>query len=185
VLEPSLGAKLLELLKEIAPHITRVAVMFNPDNSGSLRLTASAVAAGRTLSIEVVAAPAREAREIEAAVTPLERGRPHGLIVLPDPTTNSHRTLIVELAARHRLPTIHALRAAPVGGGLMSYGVDLPDLFRQAAGYVDRILKGERPADLPVQQATKFELVINLRTAKALGLTIPPALLLRADHVIE
>jgi putative ABC transport system substrate-binding protein len=111
--------------------------------------------------------------------------RPHGLIVLPDPTTNTRRKLIVELAARHRLPAIHALRAAVTEGALMSYGISIPDLFRQAAEYVDRILKGEKPADLPVQQPTKFELVINLKTAKALGLTIPQSLLQRADQVIE
>ena len=109
----------------------------------------------------------------------------HGLIVLPDPSTNSHRKLIVELAARYRLPAIHALRAATVEGGLMSYGVDLPNLFQQAASYADRILKGESPAGLPVQLPTKFELVMNLKTAKALGLTVPPSLLARADEVIE
>jgi len=159
--------------------------MFNPDNPGSLRLTASAAAAAQTFAIEVVAAPAREPKEIEAAMTPLDRTRPHGLIVLPDPTTNSHRKLIVALAARYRLPAIHALRAVAAEGGLMSYGVSIPDLFRQAAGYVDRILKGEKPAVLPVQQATKFEMVINLKTAKTLGLTIPQSVLQRADQVIE
>jgi putative ABC transport system substrate-binding protein len=185
VLEPSLGAKLLELLKEIAPHVTRAAVMFNPDNPGSLQLSESAAAAARKYAIEVVAAPVRQPKEIEAAMTRIERARPDGLIVLPAPSTNTQRKLIVELAARHRLPVIHALRAAVADGALMSYGVSIPDLFRQAAGYVDRILKGEKPADLPVQQPTKFELVINLKTAKALGLTIPPSLLLRADQVIE
>jgi putative ABC transport system substrate-binding protein len=105
--------------------------------------------------------------------------------VTPDPATNAHRRLIVELAARHRMPAIHALRAATVDGGLMSYGVDLPDLFRQAAVYADRILKGEKPADLPVQLPTKFELVINLKTAKALDLTVPQSILARADEVIE
>ena len=185
VLQPSMGAKLLELLREIAPQVTRVAVLFNPDNPSSLRLTDAAAAAGQRLAIEVVAAPAREPKDIEATITRLDRGRPHGLVVLPDPSTNSHRKLIIELAARHRLPAIHALAAAAADGGLMAYGVSIPDLFRQAAGYVDRILKGEKPADLPVQQPTKFELVINLKTAKALGLTIPPSLLQRADQVIE
>ena len=109
----------------------------------------------------------------------------YGLVVLPDPSTTSHRKLIVELAARHRLPTIHSLRAATADGGLMSYGVDLPELFRQAATYADRILKGDKPADLPVQLPTKFELVINLKTAKALGLTVPNTLLATADEVIE
>jgi len=108
-----------------------------------------------------------------------------GLVVLPDPATNSHRRLVIELAARNRLPTIYALRAAAIEGGLLSYGVDLPDLFRQSATYADRILRGEKPANLPVQLPTKFELVINMKTAKALGLTVPPSLLARADEVIE
>jgi ABC-type uncharacterized transport system substrate-binding protein len=107
------------------------------------------------------------------------------VIVVPDPATNAHRKLINELATRHRLPVIHALRAAVAEGGLLSYGVNLPNLFRQAAVYADRILKGEKPADLPVQAATKFELVVNLKTAKALGLDVSPSLLARADEVIE
>jgi putative ABC transport system substrate-binding protein len=172
VLEPSLGAKLLELLKESAPHVARVAVMFNPDSPSSPRLFESAAAAAPKFAIEVLTAPVREPKEIEAVMARLVGARPHGLIVLPDPTTNTRRKLIVELAARHRLPAIHALRAAVTEGALMSYGISIPDLFRQAAGYVDRILKGEKPADLPVQQPTKFELVINLKTAKALGLEI-------------
>jgi putative tryptophan/tyrosine transport system substrate-binding protein len=184
VLEPSLGTKLLELLKDIAPNVTRVAVMFNLDNSGNKQLSEAAVAA-TNLGIEVIAAPIRDSTEIEAAMTKLGGEPNRGLIVLPDPKINSHRKLIVELAARHRVPAIHALRTATVDGGLMSYGVDLPDLFRQAASYVDHILRGEKPANLPVQQPTKFELVINLKTAKALGLTAPPSLLARADEVID
>jgi putative ABC transport system substrate-binding protein len=183
VLEPTLGPKLLELLKEIAPRVRWVAVMFNPDNPGNWQLSDAAATA--KLGVEVVATPVREPADIDAAMTKLGREPNAGLIVLPDPATNSHRKLIVELAARYQLPAIHALRAATVDGALMSYGVDLPDLFRQAAGYVDRILRGEKPADLPVQQPTKFELVINLKTAKALGLTVPLALLARADEVIE
>jgi putative ABC transport system substrate-binding protein len=185
VLEPSLGAKLLELLKESAPHVARVAVMFNPDSPSSPRLFESAAAAAPKFAIEVLTAPVREPKEIEGVMARLVGARPHGLIVLPDPTTNTRRKLIVELAARHRLPAIHALRAAVTEGALMSYGISIPDLFRQAAEYVDRILKGEKPADLPVQQPTKFELIINLKTAKALGLTIPPSVLARADQVIE
>jgi len=184
VLEPSLGTKLLELLKDIAPSITRVAVMFNLDNPGNKQLSEAAVAA-TSLGVEVIAVPVRDSAEIEVAMTKLSAEPGPGLIVLPDPKTNSHRKLIVELAARHRIPAIHALRTATVDGGLMSYGVDLPDLFRQAASYVDRILRGEKPGNLPVQQPTKFELVINLKTAKALGLTAPPSLLARADEVIE
>jgi putative ABC transport system substrate-binding protein len=123
--------------------------------------------------------------EIEAAITRLGREADYGLVVPPDPSINTHRKLIVELTARYRLPAIYALRVAIADGGLMSYGVDLPDLFRQAAAYADRILRGEKPADLPVQLPTKFELVINLKTAKALGLTVPNTLLVTADEVIE
>jgi hypothetical protein len=127
----------------------------------------------------------RELADIEAAMMEFERNPVHGLIVPPDPTTNSHRKTIVALAARYRVPAIYAYRAAVVDGGLISYGVDIPHLFRQAATYVDRVLRGEKPADLPVQQPTKFELVINLKTAKALVLDIPTSLLARADEVIE
>jgi putative tryptophan/tyrosine transport system substrate-binding protein len=185
VMEPSLGAKLLELLKEIAPRLTRVAVLFNPDNRGNQLAYASAAAAGPSFGVEVIAAPVREATEIDTAISQWGREPGHGLIVPPDRSTNSHRALIIELAARYRLPAIFALRAPAAEGGLMSYGVDLPELFRKAAIYADRILKGEKPADLPVQLPTKFELVINLRTAKALALNVPPTLLTSADEVIE
>jgi putative ABC transport system substrate-binding protein len=143
------------------------------------------MAAASKLAVDVVAAPLREPAEIEAAMTEWGHDPTYGLVVLPDPSTTSHRKLIVELAARHRLPTIHSLRAATADGGLMSYGVDLPDLFRKAATYADRILKGDKSADLPVQLPTKFELVINLKTAKALGLNVPNTLLVAADEVIE
>jgi putative tryptophan/tyrosine transport system substrate-binding protein len=185
VLEPSLGAKLLELLKEVAPSLRRVAILFNPDNPGNQRVSTSAKAVAPRFAVEVIPAPLREANEIEAAMTQWARQSDFGLIVLPDPATNSHRTLIIELAARNRLPTIYALRAAATEGGLMSYGADLPDLFRQSATYADRILKGEKPANLPVQLPTKFELVINLKTARTLGLSAPPSLLATADAVIE
>jgi ABC-type uncharacterized transport system substrate-binding protein len=184
VLEPSLGAKLLELLKDIAPSITRVTVMFNLENPGNKQLFETVVAT-TNFGVEVIAVPVSDSAEIEAAMANLRSQPNPGLVVLPDPKTNSYRKLIVELAARYRVPAIHALRTATVDGGLMSYGVDLPDLFRQAASYVDHILRGEKPANLPVQQPTKFELIINLKTAKALGLTVPPSLLARADEVIE
>lgn len=184
VLEPSLATKLLELLKDIAPSITRVAVMFNLDNPGNEQLFKTAVAAMNP-AVEAIAAPVRDSAEIEAAMIKLGREPNPGLIVLPDPKTNSHRNLIVELAAQYRVPAIHALRTATADGGLMSYGVDIPDLFRQAASYVDHILRGEKATNLPVQQPTKFELVINLKTAKALGLDVPQTLLARADEVIE
>jgi putative ABC transport system substrate-binding protein len=170
VLEESIGAKLLELLKEIAPTAARIAVMINPDSPSHLRLFNSAANAAKRFDVEVVKTPVRDAVDIEAAMTQLGRTPAQGLIVPPDPSTNTHRKLIVELAGQYRVPTIYALRATIIEGGLISYGVDIPDLFRQAAIYADRVLRGEKPADLPVQQPTKFELLINLKTAKALGL---------------
>jgi ABC-type uncharacterized transport system substrate-binding protein len=184
VFEPSFGAKLLELLKEIAPHVGRVAILYNPDANPASWLT-SAVAAAPRLAVEVVAAPLRDSNEIEAAMAQWGRERNFGLIVVPDPATNAHRKLINELAARHRLPVIHALRAAAAEGGLMSYGVDLPNVFRQTAAYADRILKGANPADLPISLPTRFELVINLTTAKALGIDVPLSLMLRADEMLD
>jgi putative ABC transport system substrate-binding protein len=185
VLEPSVGAKLLELLKEIAPSVTRVAVMVNPDSTSSLHFAGSAAAAASKFAVEVVTVSVRDSAQIEAAIIQFGRESGRGIIIPPDPVTNTHRKLIVELAARYRVPAIYALRAATVEGGLISYGVDLVDLFRQAAVYVDRVLRGEKPSDLPVQQPTKFELVVNLKAAKALGITIPQSLRLRADDVIQ
>ena len=184
VFEPSFGAKLLELLKEIAPHVGRVAILYNPDANPASWLT-SAVAAAPRLAVEVVAAPLGDSNEIEAAMAQWGRERNFGLIVVPDPATNAHRKLINELAARHRLPVIHALRAAAAEGGLISYGVDLPNMFRQSAIYADRILKGAEPADLPISLPTKFELVINLTTAKTLGIDVPMSLMLRADEILD
>jgi putative tryptophan/tyrosine transport system substrate-binding protein len=185
VMEPSLGAKLLTILKQVAPRVTRVAILVNPDSAAHKIISALVVAAAPRMAVEVVAVPLRDPAEIEAAMTQWGRESDFGMIVPPDPSTNSYRRLIVELAARYRLPAIYALRAATDDGGLMSYGVDLPELFRQAAISADRILRGEKPADLPVQLPTKFELVINLKAAKALGLEIPSALLMTADEVIE
>jgi putative ABC transport system substrate-binding protein len=184
-LEPSIGAKFLALLKEIAPRVRRAAIMVSPDSPSSRRLSDVAAAAAPKLTVEVVVAPVRGAADIEAAMMEWSREPDFGLIVPPDPTINSHRKLIIELAARYRLPAIHALRAATAEGALMSYGISVPELFRQAATYVDRLLKGEKPADLPVQQPTRFELAINLKTAKALGLAVPQTLLVAADEVIE
>src|SRR5215217_6918706 len=138
-----------------------------------------------TLAVEFVSATGREAAEIEAAMGQWGQGVGYGVIVPSDPVTNSRRGLVVELAARYRLPTIYALRSAVVDGGLMSYGVDIVELFRQAAIYADRIVRGEKPAELPVQLPAKFELVANLKTAKAQGLDIPASLLSTADEVIE
>lgn len=185
VMEPTLGAKLLGLLKQIAPRVTRVAVLLNPDNATHKRVLASLGAAAAGFTVKVEAAPARDRAEIETAMSRLGNESDYGVIVPSDPTTNSQRKLFVELAARHRLPTIFALRAAVADGGLMSYGVDIIELFRQAAIYSDRILKGERPANLPVQLPTKFEMTVNMRTAKALGLDVPSSLLATADEVIE
>ena len=185
VLEPSIGAKWLELLKQIAPDVSRVVVLVNPDSFSSKRLFALAADAAQKFAVEVKEVPIREPAEIETAMAARRSGSHDGFIIPADPVTNSQRKLIIDLAARYRLPAIYALRAAPREGGLMSYGVDLPNLFRQAAVYADRILRGQKPADLPVQQPTKFEFVINLKTAKALGLTVPQSLLATADEVIE
>ena len=185
VMEPSLGIKLLAILKQVAPSVARVAILANTDSISHKRISELVVAAAPRMAVEVAVVPVGEPAEIEAAMTQWGRESDYGLIVLPDPKTNSHRKLIVELAARYGLPAIYALRAATDDGGLMSYGVDLPEMFRQAAIYADRILKGEKPANLPVQLPTKFELVINLKAAKGMGLEIPSALLLTADEVIE
>jgi putative ABC transport system substrate-binding protein len=185
VMEPTLGAKLLAMLKQVAPRVARVAILVNPDSATHKIISALVVAAAPGMAVEVTAVPVRGPAEIEAAMTQWGRESDYGLIVPSDPSTNSHRRLIIELAARYRLPAIYALRAATVDGGLMSYGVDIPDLFRQAATYAGRILKGEKPADLPVQLPTKFELVVNLKTARGMGFEIPSTLLMTADEVIE
>ena len=185
VLEPSLGAKLLELLKGLTPRLAKVAMVFNPDNLGNRRTFESAKAAGPKFAVEVTEAPWRGAAEFETTMTQWSQQPDFGLIVPPDPAINSQRALIIALAARYRMPAIYGLRAAAVEGGLLSYGVDVPELFRQAATYASRILKGEKPGDLPVQLPTKFELVINLKTAKALGLAVPDKLLATADEVVE
>jgi putative ABC transport system substrate-binding protein len=186
VMEPTLGSKLLGLLKQVAPQVTRVGVLVNPDSVTHRRIFALLTAAAASFAVEIVKAPAREPAEIEAAVT--QWGREpgsYGLIVPSDPATNAQRKRIIELAASHRMAAIFALRSAAADGGLMSYGVDIPELFRQSAIYTDRILRGEKPAELPVQLPTKFEFVINLKTAKALGLDIPATMLAIADEVIE
>jgi putative ABC transport system substrate-binding protein len=185
-LEPGVGAKWLELLQQISPGVTRAALVFNPDTTPvSQQQSGWAQAAAEKLGIAAVVLPVRNPVEIEAAVTMAGREPGGGLILPQDPFTVVHRHLIVELAARHRLPAIYAFRYFAAAGGLLSYGIDVVDQFRQAASYVDRILRGTNPADLPVQQPTKFELVINLKTAKTLGLTIPETLLATADEVIQ
>jgi putative tryptophan/tyrosine transport system substrate-binding protein len=184
-LESSMGSKLEELLKEVAPTITRVAVMFNPDTApdhGTYFLR-PVEAAAPSLHVEVIPAPVHNDAEIESAITTLVPGT--GLIVMPDIFILAHREQILALADRHRLPAAYAYRLFAANGGLLSYGTDLTDLFRRAARYVDRILTGTKPAELPVQQPTKFQLVINLKTAKTLGLNVPLSLQAGADEVIE
>jgi len=183
--EYGLSAKLLELLREIAPELKRVAVLRDPAIATGIGQLAVIQAAAPSFGVEVRPVGVRDADEIERAVTAFARSSNGGLIVTGSPLTALHRKLIIALVARHRLPAVYPFRYYPTSGGLISYGPDTTDPFRRAAGYVDRILKGEKPGDLPVQTPTKYELVINLKTAKALGLEVPPTLLARADEVIE
>src|SRR5215475_8876148 len=184
-IEYGMSGKWLELLKQISPGVTRAAVLRDPSiPSGSGQLGAIQ-AVGPFLGVEISPIDARDAGEIERGVTDLARSANGGLIVPASTPTISHRKLIIALAAQHRLPAIYPYRFFVADGGLVSYGADSVDPFRRAAGYVDRILKGEKPGDLPIQAPTKFELVINLKTAKALGLDVPSSFLARADEVIE
>ena len=183
--EYSLAGKWLELLKQIAPSMTRAAVLRDPAIASGIGQFGAVQAVAPSLGVELSPVDVRDAPEIERAVTSFARSSSGGLIVTPSPLANRHRDLIIMLAARHRLPAVYAWRYYVTDGGLISYGPDSIDQYRRAAGYVDRILKGEKPADLPVQAPTKYELVINLKTAKALGLEVPPTLLARADEVIE
>jgi putative tryptophan/tyrosine transport system substrate-binding protein len=183
--ESSLGTKWLEALKRIAPQVRRIVLMYNPRTSVPSLYLPSIEAAAAALAVELRQVQALDPAEIEPAIAALSREEGGGLMLLPDTFTIVHRDRVVGLAAQYRLPAIYPLEFFATAGGLMSYGVDVDDLNRRAAGYVDRILKGASPADLPVQQPIKFELVINVRTAKALGLTVPPSLLASADEVIE
>jgi putative ABC transport system substrate-binding protein len=184
-MEYGMSGKWLELLKQIAPGMTRAAVLRDPSiPSGSGQLGAIQ-AVGPFLGVEVSPIDVRAAGEIERAVTDFARSSNGGLIVPASTSAIVHRDLIISLAARHRLPAVYSYRFFVADGGLISYGYDSIDSYRRAAGYVDRILKGEKPADLPVQAPTKYELAINLKTAKALALDVPPTLLARADEVIE
>jgi putative tryptophan/tyrosine transport system substrate-binding protein len=183
--EFSIGAKWLELLKQIAPSVTRAAVLRDTTMGAGTGLFAAIQTAAPSLRVEVNPVNMRDAGDIERAVAAYARAPNGGLIVSAGAAAQLHRDLIVTLAARHRLPVVYFDRSFVAAGGLISYGADQIDQFRRAAGYVDRILKGEKPADLPVQAPTKYELVINLKTAKALGLAVPPSVLARADEVIE
>jgi putative ABC transport system substrate-binding protein len=183
--EYSTTGKWLELLKEIAPGVTRAAVIRDPAITAGIGQWSAIQAVATSLGVEVSPVNVRDDGEIERTIMAFARGAEGGLIVTGSALAAVHRNLIITLAARHKLPAVYFDRNFVSGGGLISYGPDLYDMYRRAAGYVDRILKGEKPADLPVQASTKYELVVNLKTAKALGIVIPPSLLSRADEVIE
>jgi putative ABC transport system substrate-binding protein len=177
--------KELELLKEAVPKVRRVAVLLNPANPGNKLAMKNVKARAKSLGVQLQLLEARGPDDFEAAFAAMARERAGALLVAPDPIFGFHRARLQELVAKSRLPTMYGLREHIEVGGLMSYTVDLRESLRRAATYVDKILRGARPGDLPIEQPTKFELVINLKTAKALGLTIPPSLRARADHVIE
>ncbi|MGA8748944.1 MAG: ABC transporter substrate-binding protein [Pseudolabrys sp.] len=183
--EYSLSAKWLELLKEVAPGVKRVAVIRDPEISGGTGQFGAIQTAAPSLGLDLIAISPREAGEVERAIAAFARTPNGGLITTSSALAVIRRDLIIGLAAKHKLPAIYHRRLFAASGGLISYGPDVIDMFRRAAGYVDLILKGEKPADLPVQAPTKYELLINLKTAKALGLTVPPRLVARADEVIE
>jgi putative tryptophan/tyrosine transport system substrate-binding protein len=185
IFETAIAGKWVEIFNEVAPQVTRVAFMLHPETPAHVAFLHAAEAAAPPLKIKLNALSVHNAAEIERRVSEFAREPNGGLIVTPHAITVEHRNVIVGLAARHRLPALYPLRNFVINGGLISYGTNPIDPFRQGASYVDRILKGEKPADLPVQFPTKYELVINLKTAKALGLTVPPSLLSRADEVIE
>jgi putative ABC transport system substrate-binding protein len=185
-LEFSLGEKWLGFLKELVPALSRAAFLFHPELGPYYsRWLKSVEAAAAALGVQITAAPVRAAADVEAAMSAIAAQPNGGLVVEPDVYTIANRRLIVELAARYRLPAVYTYPRDAAEGGLISYGPDLDDLYRRSASYIDRILKGEEPADLPVQQPLKYELVINLKTAKTLGLTVPPGVLAIADEVIE
>ena len=184
--EPTMAGKWVELLKEIAPRVARIAMLFNPLSATYADYWLNPFkAAAPSFSVEAIAAPVRDTSELEPVIAAQAREPNGGLIAMPDSFTDAHRVEITSLAARYRLPAVYPFRFFVEVGGLLSYGVDRTVNFRRAATYVDRILKGEKPAELPVQAPIKFELVVNLKTARALGLEIPPTLLARADEVIE
>lgn len=178
-------AKQLELLKETVPEIRRVAILSNPANAYHQLAIREVNAAARSLGVQLQLLEARGPNEFDGAFAAMAKERVGALLVVSDTIFNNHRERLADLAARSRLPAAYGVRESVEAGGLMSYGASFLDLYRRSAAYVDKILKGAKPADLPVEQPTKFELVINLRTARALGLTVPPALLARADEVIE
>jgi putative tryptophan/tyrosine transport system substrate-binding protein len=183
--EPSMGNKWLELLKEISSQVTRGLVLMHPETIANVSMSRAADAAAPAVGIKVTVAGVHDAAEIERAIAAFASEPNGGLIVIPHTVTVVNQGRIIDLAARNRMPTVFAFRYSAAAGALMSYGVDADDLYRRAAAYVDRILRGAKPPELPVQAPNKFELVINLKTARTLGLEIPPTLLARADEVIE
>ena len=182
---PELGGKRVELLKEVSPRVSRIAVLWNRENPATTAEWKEIQAAAHALGVTLQPFDVKQAQDLLDAFSDMSRRRPGALVIILDTLVAPYRQLIAQFTLNNRVPSILALRDYAESGGLMSYGPSLPDLYRRAASYVDRLLKGARPSDLPIEQPTKFELVINLKTAKALSLTIPPSLLLRADQVIE
>jgi putative tryptophan/tyrosine transport system substrate-binding protein len=186
VSEPTQTGKWVELLKEIAPHVARVAMLFNAASAPYAEYWLNPFKdAAASLAVEAISAPIRDESELDSVIAAQAHQPNSGLIAMPDSFTIAYRVEIISLADHYRLPAVYPFRFFAEVGGLLSYGVDLVENYRRVATYVDRILKGEKPSELPIQAPVKFELVINLKTAKALGLTVPPALLARADEVIE
>lgn len=183
--DPSMGGKWLEMLREVAPRVSHVGFVLQPETPANVNLLRAAEAAAASLKVGLTALGVRNAEDIERAIGTFATGQDRGLIIAPHAITRIHAGLILELASRHRLPAVYAYASFAQAGGLLSYGTDFAALFRQGAGYADRILKGARPAELPVQGPTKLDVVVNLKTARALGLDVPPSLLARADVVIE
>jgi putative tryptophan/tyrosine transport system substrate-binding protein len=183
--EYAMGSKWLQLLKQIAPDVTRVAAIANPRNPNTKLYLAAIEPAAPAAGLDLIVAGVNTASDIEHAIASFAREPKGGLLVIPDPVTINHRDTIITQAAKHRLAAVYAYRFFAASGGLLAYGTSTEDLFRRAASYVDRILKGEKAGDLPIQQPTKYELVINIKTAAALGMTVPPDLLALADEVIE
>jgi ABC-type uncharacterized transport system substrate-binding protein len=185
LMTPDLGGKRLELLKELLPRLARVAVLWNAANPYPAIVFKETQAAGRTLGIEVQSLEVRSPNDFDGAFETARKQRPNALITVEDPLTFNYQKRIADFAVANQLPSLHGLRSFVIAGGLMSYGANIADLVRRAAGYVDKLLKGAKAADLPVQQPNTFDLVINLKTARALGLDVPATLLARADEVIE
>jgi putative tryptophan/tyrosine transport system substrate-binding protein len=183
--EPGIVSKWLQMLKEIAPQVTRVAIVGNPKTTAFSYFQRAAEAAAPSIPIDLIAAPVATIAEIEHTFQSLASMSNGGVVVLPDPTLVSHRELIVALAARYHVPVVYPFRLFIAAGGLMAYETDQSEISRLAASYIDRILKGAKPADLPVQVPTRYATIVNLRVAKALDLNVPPSLLLRADEVTE